>query len=214
MNDIALSRRALIARLGGAALFARMGRMNALAQASSSDYKALVCIFLLGGNDGITPSCRCAAQFDAYKAARGSLALPDGNGPAGAGDSTAHGDAVWTERRPQSSSAAMAAGQTCDRRKRGMIVQPTTRTQFLTNAVPADELVLALRSGDPDADWHAEWHRWYGLGRAHRGCVVQPLNAAPYSRRLSRCPGQRSSARVTSCSRRASCPDTICRLRA
>ena len=52
--------------------------MNAMAQAGASDYKAMVCVFLLGGNDGnnmVVPMTQ--SDFDAYKAIRGNLALPD-----------------------------------------------------------------------------------------------------------------------------------------
>ena len=41
----------------------------------------LVCIFLAGGNDGhntIVPLAQ--SEFNAYKATRGSMALPDNNG--------------------------------------------------------------------------------------------------------------------------------------
>ena len=54
------------------------GAMNAFAQSGASDYKALVCVFLLGGNDGnnmVVPMTQ--SDFDAYKAIRGTLALPD-----------------------------------------------------------------------------------------------------------------------------------------
>src|ERR1051325_3712518 len=57
--------------------FSRFGMMNALAQ-SASNYKALVCIFLFGGNDGhnvVVPQSQAA--YNAYKSIRGSLALPD-----------------------------------------------------------------------------------------------------------------------------------------
>src|SRR5882757_4157086 len=70
-------------RAGGAfaatAGFSRFGLMNAFAQ-NAPDYKALVCIFLFGGNDShnmLIPQSQSA--FNAYKAIRGSLALPDSN---------------------------------------------------------------------------------------------------------------------------------------
>ena len=85
MNPHRISRRRLLKGLGAAAMFTRFGWMNTLAQANPPGYKALVCIFLAGGNDGhntIVPLSQ--AEFNAYKAARGSLALPDGNGWAAA----------------------------------------------------------------------------------------------------------------------------------
>src|SRR5579872_733001 len=70
-------------RIGGAfataAGFSRFGMMNALAQ-GASNYKALVCVFLFGGNDShnmVVPQSQSA--FNAYRTIRGSLALPDGN---------------------------------------------------------------------------------------------------------------------------------------
>ena len=58
-----------------AASFSRFGMMNALAQ-TAIDYKALVCVFLFGGND----SNNMVIPFDttgyaSYKSARGGLAL-------------------------------------------------------------------------------------------------------------------------------------------
>src|SRR5882724_2413527 len=70
-------------RFGGAfataAGFSQFGLMYTFAQ-GASNYKALVCVFLFGGNDShnmVVPQSQAA--FNAYKAIRGSLALPDGN---------------------------------------------------------------------------------------------------------------------------------------
>ena len=62
--------------VGYAASFSRFGVMNAFAQ-SATDYKALVCVFLNGGNDGnslIIPID--TAGYASYKAGRAGLALP------------------------------------------------------------------------------------------------------------------------------------------
>ncbi|HYO62976.1 MAG TPA: DUF1501 domain-containing protein [Pyrinomonadaceae bacterium] len=51
--------------------------LSALAQTSASDYKALVCVFLNGGNDGnntVVP--REPAEYAAYAATRRELAIP------------------------------------------------------------------------------------------------------------------------------------------
>jgi uncharacterized protein (DUF1501 family) len=61
-----------------AASFSRLGLVNALAQ-SSQDYKALVCIFLFGGNDAnnlIVPLG--SADYANYASIRAALALPQG----------------------------------------------------------------------------------------------------------------------------------------
>lgn len=64
--------------VGYAASFCRFGVMNAFAQ-GQTDYKALVCIFLQGGNDAnnmIVPMD--SAGYVAYKKARSGLALAQG----------------------------------------------------------------------------------------------------------------------------------------
>src|SRR5262245_35704016 len=71
-----LSRRKFLqlsASLGVAAGFTKLS----LGQAAPQDYKALVCVFMFGGNDGhnlIVPLN--SAQYSAYQSARGALALP------------------------------------------------------------------------------------------------------------------------------------------
>src|SRR5450432_590200 len=81
-NDQRATRRNFL-RCGGvfasAAVVNRFGLMNAYAQ-GAPDYKALVCVFLFGGNDShnmVVPQAQAA--FNAYKSIRGTLALPDGN---------------------------------------------------------------------------------------------------------------------------------------
>jgi uncharacterized protein (DUF1501 family) len=62
-----------------AASFSRFGMVNALAQ-TASDYKAMVCVFLFGGNDSnnmVIPYD--TAGYNSYKSARGGLALAQGS---------------------------------------------------------------------------------------------------------------------------------------
>ena len=75
-----------IGTLGAATLMSRFGQVNALAQDSCpSDYKALVCIFLFGGNDGnntvipISTPSNPANSYNNYSQIRGGLALPAGS---------------------------------------------------------------------------------------------------------------------------------------
>ena len=77
--------RTLMASLGGAGLFSQFGQLR-LAQAAAldssaiakgSDYKALVCVFLNGGNDNVnTVIPRDVATHGLYQAVRPNLALP------------------------------------------------------------------------------------------------------------------------------------------
>src|SRR5882724_3964280 len=65
--------------VGAAASFSRFGVMNAYAQ-TQTDYKALVCVFLNGGNDAnnmIVPVDN--AGYAAYSKARAGLALAQGS---------------------------------------------------------------------------------------------------------------------------------------
>src|SRR5438045_6568525 len=64
--------------VAGAAGFSRLGLMQALAQ-TTADYKALVCVFLFGGNDGnnlIVPFDSAAyQQYATIRGGTGALAL-------------------------------------------------------------------------------------------------------------------------------------------
>lgn len=63
--------RALMGLLGGAAAGAAPA-----ASAQAAGYKALVCVFLYGGNDGYNVLVPRDARYAAYRLARGSLSLP------------------------------------------------------------------------------------------------------------------------------------------
>jgi len=68
-----------LSTIGAAAAFGRAGLMTARAQ-SSGDYKALVCIFLFGGNDAnnlLVPGD--SAAYANYQRTRQNLALPQGS---------------------------------------------------------------------------------------------------------------------------------------
>jgi len=85
-NFLRISCRSL-GTLGAATLMSRFSQVNALAQdACPADYKALVCIFLFGGNDGnntvvpiSTPGSNPANSYSSYAQVRGGLALPAAN---------------------------------------------------------------------------------------------------------------------------------------
>ena len=159
-----ITRRQLLNGLGGTALLSFLGKANAFAQGAPPDYKALVCVFLSGGNDShnlIVPLTQ--SEFNAYKAARGSLALPDGNG------------ALLPVVTPQNTPFGLnpgllaihplwASGQLAVLANTGMLVQPVTRPQFLASAVPvptnlfshADQ-ILQMQSGIPSTSGGTGW---------------------------------------------------------
>jgi len=79
MNDrqIRISRRDALHMGATFGMLTALGRLEWKAAAAVGDYKALVCVFLFGGNDGhnlVVPLD--GTQYPAYVAARGALALP------------------------------------------------------------------------------------------------------------------------------------------
>lgn len=176
VNQHPISRRQLLRGLGGMALLARLGGINALAQSSPPDYKALVCVFLAGGNDGhntVVPLTQ--SEFNAYKSARGTMALPDNNGPllqVATPDGTPFGlnpglsaiHPLWGEGR-----MAILANT-------GMLVQPVSRNEFLgktapvpTNLFSHSDQIQQMQSGIPSTSGGTGWG-------ARAADLVQPLN--------------------------------------
>ncbi len=137
MNTTPLTRRRILGGMGASATLSRLGSLGALAQSSGTpqDYKALVCILLAGGNDGhnlVVPLTQSA--FNAYKAARGGLALPDSNGPLvqvqtpagtpyGLNNGLRNIGHLWAGNSTTPGRLAVLANV-------GMLVQPITRQQY------------------------------------------------------------------------------------
>ena len=76
-----ISRREFVQLSAAFGMLAGLGQFNLTSASASSlplaDYKALVCLFMFGGNDGhnmVVPLQ--STQYNAYVAARGALALP------------------------------------------------------------------------------------------------------------------------------------------
>ena len=117
-----------------AASFSQFGLVNALAQ-NATDYKALVCVFLFGGNDSnnmVIPYD--TTGYNSYKSARGGLALAQGSllpiTPPSIGS-------------PFAFHPRFSAMQTLFNNKHlavlanvGTLIQPTTVSQFRNRGVP------------------------------------------------------------------------------
>ncbi len=165
-----VSRRSFLQKtslLAAATGLGRLGLLNARAQsapAAGNDYKALVCVFMLGGNDGhnlLVPLNGSALA--AYRQARGSLALPDGstqvlpvsaqNGvPYGLNSGLAALHPLWA----QGKLAAIA--------NVGLLVKPTSRPQYLdatvglpSNLFSHSDQVIAMQAGDPHGSGGSGW---------------------------------------------------------
>jgi len=127
-------------KMAGLAPLARFGAMNAFASNTvDPQYKALVCIFLFGGNDGnnmIVPAPG-TKEYAAYKAIRGSIALPDAN-------ATLQGMNITPKKYVgpnQTQAYALndglklllpywGTGQVALVANVGLLVQPTTQSQY------------------------------------------------------------------------------------
>lgn len=183
MHSSPHSRRSFLQKtavLAAATGLGRLGLLTARAQSApaNSDYKALVCVFLLGGNDGhnmIVPLNGKAR--DAYLAARGSLALPDQNTPVlsvSAQNGTPYGlNGGLAALHPLWAQGKLAAVANV-----GLLVKPTTRDQYLaasvglpTNLFSHSDQILSMQAGDPNGSGGSGW-----AGRI--ADVTRGLNAA------------------------------------
>jgi uncharacterized protein (DUF1501 family) len=110
-----------------AASFNRFGLVNALAQ-SAQDYKALVCVFLFGGNDSnnmVVPLS--SSGYSSYQQIRSVLALPQGSllpiAPPSAGSFGFHPKFPEMQSLFNQKHLALLTNV-------GTLVRPTTRAQF------------------------------------------------------------------------------------
>ncbi|PXA98001.1 Tat pathway signal protein [Nostoc sp. 3335mG] len=134
-----LQRSALLGMAGVAAPFATsLGAIGEAAAATATDYKALVCIFLLGGNDhNNTLVPYDPASHAIYTAKRSSLAISRA-----ALEATALVPSVDLGGRAYALAPTMAplnplfdAGRLAVAMNVGTLIQPTTRSQFLKRTV-------------------------------------------------------------------------------
>jgi uncharacterized protein (DUF1501 family) len=112
-----------------AASFSRFGLMNAMAQTSSQDYKALVCVFMFGGNDCnnlVVPLS--SADYAAYQSTRAVLALPQSNLLAVTPPSM--GAPFGFHKKMAEIQALFTGGQAALLANVGTLVKPTTRNDL------------------------------------------------------------------------------------
>ena len=141
-------------------------------------YKALVCIFMLGGNDGhnmVVPLS--TAAYNAYKAARGGLALP-GNDATLTPVVTPAGVPYGFNSGLNSVTPLWAQGKLAVMANVGMLARPTTRAQVLggsaklpSNLFSHSDQIQQMQTGNAAGSGGTGWG----------GRVVdqmQPLNIA------------------------------------
>jgi uncharacterized protein (DUF1501 family) len=147
MSPTILTRRRFLKQTGGLATSSAFATALAMhkwaAAAPLTDYKALVCVFLYGGNDGmgsVVP--RSGAAHASYAAARGPIALPIA--------SLLPINPITPQSAELGFPAAMAEMQTLFQQQKlavlsnvGPLVVPTTRAQFLAQSVPVPPNLFA-----------------------------------------------------------------------
>jgi uncharacterized protein (DUF1501 family) len=157
MNRI--TRRRFVLALGAGGLTYAFGRTSGTvwAQAAGtsgfSDYKALVCVFLFGGNDSwsmVVP--RSTAEYNAYARSRQNLAIPqdqllpvnalNGNGVSYGLHPSMTGIASLFE----SARCAVVANV-------GPLITPTTKAQYQAGSVPLPPQLFS--HNDQQDQWHS-----------------------------------------------------------
>ncbi|MBV8833807.1 MAG: DUF1501 domain-containing protein [Acidobacteriaceae bacterium] len=138
------------------------GLLPSLAQSGSSDYRALVCVFLFGGNDSnnmVIPVDD--VNFKAYTSIRGSLALtsaqmtPTAYARSGNAPYAFHGDLPELASMFSNGDLAVVANV-------GSLVQPTTRAQYQAQ----QSLPVNLFS---HSDQQLQWQTSVASGRSSTG---------------------------------------------
>ncbi len=177
-----ISRRSFLEALGAigaAASFSKFGEGRAFAQ-TADDYKALVCVFLFGGNDGnntVVPLD--SAGYAAYATARGAI---------GAGG-LALPQAQLLPLTPASGAAAYGLHPNLPELQTlwndgvlavvfniGTLLAPTTKQQYLQNAVPIP--ISLMSHQDQQHQWATSLSDQYsqtGWG----GRIADGLSAGP-----------------------------------
>ncbi|MSV34119.1 MAG: DUF1501 domain-containing protein [Bryobacterales bacterium] len=176
LSSITKSRRSFLkisarslAAIGGASVVGRLSQVNALAAtACPTDYKALVCVFLFGGNDGnntvipvsISQRTNPVNSYANYAKVRGGLALPQANLGL---INTSKGDAYGLHPSLTELTALYNSNRAAVLANVGTLVNPLTLTQYQDKkaAVP-----LNLFS---HLDQQAEWQSSAAQGFATTG---------------------------------------------
>ncbi len=136
-----ISRRNFLRLGAGAGMLLGLGRFGLAAAQAATDYKALVCLFMFGGNDGHNTVVPLeSTQYNAYLAARGGLGLPQNQilpiADAAQGAFGLHYGMPEMQALYSQGRAAIVANV-------GMLVQPTSYSQSNMFGYP---LPLNLRS--------------------------------------------------------------------
>ena len=141
-------------RLMGAVASADNGPVpSPTASAIPPDFKAMVCLFLAGGNDAnnlIVPSD--ATGYAAYAAGRGALALPQA-GLLGVSPRTTDGYSYGFHPSMPEAQAMFKAGSLAVLANVGTLAYPTTKAQYTAQSVPLPSQLFS--HSDQQVEWQS-----------------------------------------------------------
>jgi uncharacterized protein (DUF1501 family) len=138
---------ACVGAAGTGAHLTRLGMMSANAQTTST-YKALVCVFLFGGNDSNNMIVPIDSRYGLYQTMRGSLALSQAALlPAGATGYAFHPRMTNIQRLYNQGRSAMVLNV-------GMLARPTTKATLRSGPLPRnlyshDDQTQQWQTSDP-----------------------------------------------------------------
>ncbi len=128
----------LVAGLGGASLFSTLSLGHA---AGAGDYKALVCLYLEGGNDGHNTLVPTDAAYNDYATARPILALPKDSLVALNGSSAGHSFGLHPALAPL--APLYNNGRLAWIANTGPLIVPATAGQVIANSVPLPPFLMS-----------------------------------------------------------------------
>lgn len=137
---------------GAYASLSSLTMMNALAQNGANDYKALVCVFLLGGNDSYNMFVPANGQaYNEYATARTNLAIPQNE--ILRLNSTNMGSDVGLHPAMTDVQALFNAGKCSIVANVGSLVEPTNRETYLNKSAIRPPKLFS--HNDQQDYWHS-----------------------------------------------------------
>lgn len=145
----AVCRTITLAGTGG--VLGRLGMVNALAQ-NAADYRALVCVFLFGGNDAnnlVVPITAAQQGYQQYQSIRGNIALPS----TGLLGISAQGGTYGLHPNLAEVQALYDAGKMALVANVGMLAEPLTRAEYLGKQKKVPENLFS--HSDQQGQWQS-----------------------------------------------------------
>ncbi|CAN5297085.1 DUF1501 domain-containing protein [soil metagenome] len=147
-----MPRRDFLKLMGGITAAPMMAAMSELAYGAGpfNDYRALVCVFLYGGNDSHNMIVPLDGRYTTYATNRGQLALPLANLQANAVNDATQGSFGFHPRMTRL-AALYNAGKLGVVSNVGILLKPTTKAEYQSNTLLPPQL---FSHSDMQQHWH------------------------------------------------------------